>query len=65
MGACAMGTCNAGFADCDMNPANGCEVNLNTDNANCARFGAACASGQVCSAGACGASCCRSPRSPW
>ena len=25
-GACSMGTCNAGFADCDYNPANGCET---------------------------------------
>nr|MBK7070110.1 hypothetical protein [Deltaproteobacteria bacterium] len=25
-GACSMGTCNAGFSDCDYNPANGCET---------------------------------------
>jgi Fibrinogen beta and gamma chains, C-terminal globular domain/Stigma-specific protein, Stig1 len=57
MGTCAMGACNAGFADCDMNPANGCEVNINTDNANCGRCGGACTATQVCTAGACASSC--------
>ncbi|MFO0628908.1 MAG: hypothetical protein U0325_25255 [Polyangiales bacterium] len=34
-GACAMGSCGTGYADCDGDPSNGCEVNLNTDGANC------------------------------
>ncbi|MDO9022186.1 MAG: hypothetical protein Q7V43_34985, partial [Myxococcales bacterium] len=61
-GVCALGACNAGFADCDGNPANGCEVNLNTDNANCGRCSvtgnpATCAAGQVCTSGVCAVSC--------
>ncbi len=39
-GACAIAACNAGFADCDRNPANGCEVNLATDVNNCGACGA-------------------------
>jgi len=37
--ACAVGACNAGFGDCDGNPANGCEVNLARDPANCGGCG--------------------------
>jgi hypothetical protein len=57
---CTMGTCglrcNAGFADCDMDASNGCEVNLGTSAAHCGACGAACqyanAAG-VCMGGAC------------
>ncbi len=52
-GACAISTCNVGFADCDRNPANGCEVNLNTDTTHCGTCATVCTSGQVCSSGAC------------
>jgi hypothetical protein len=31
--------CNVGFADCDGNPANGCEVNTRTDVNNCGGCG--------------------------
>jgi len=34
-GGCDYASCNMGFADCDGNRANGCEVNLNTDVAHC------------------------------
>ncbi|MFO0609192.1 MAG: hypothetical protein U0324_38870 [Polyangiales bacterium] len=59
-GACAIGRCNAGFADCDRNPANGCEVNTNTSTAHCGGCGAACSSAggtASCAAGACGIAC--------
>ncbi|MEZ4390403.1 MAG: hypothetical protein R3A48_04845 [Polyangiales bacterium] len=60
-GTCAVGTCNAGFADCDGNPANGCEVNLNTTASSCGACGRACAAPNgvaVCSAGACAVGAC-------
>jgi hypothetical protein len=59
-GHCGIGSCSAGFADCDANPANGCEASLNTAT-NCGMCGLACVTqapstcgtnGQ-CSAGAC------------
>ncbi len=54
-------TCNMGFADCDGNPTNGCEVFLGTDAANCGACGRACASGPnatgVCAAGTCALRC--------
>ncbi|MBI5518275.1 MAG: FG-GAP repeat protein [Deltaproteobacteria bacterium] len=59
-GACAVGGCSAGFDDCDRAAANGCEVNLQTSNANCGGCGRACAAGTVCSAGGC-SSVCASP----
>jgi hypothetical protein len=55
--ACPGGTCNgagscviqcpAGFADCDQNPANGCETSLNTMT-NCGACNLACGMGQAC-----------------
>jgi alpha-tubulin suppressor-like RCC1 family protein len=45
---CAMGTCGfacqPGFGDCDMDPSNGCEVDLGTSAAHCGACGTACAS---------------------
>ncbi len=63
---CAAGvcgfTCNAGFANCDMNAANGCEVNTNTTLAHCGRCDNACptpANGAAtCAAGMCGLGAC-------
>ena len=59
-GVCAIGTCNAGFANCDSNAANGCEVNTATDRTHCGACtgaSATCGNGQVCSASVCQASC--------
>ena len=50
---CMLDQCVQGFADCDKNPANGCEINLNTDAANCSACGMPCANGLVCSGGTC------------
>lgn len=46
-------TCNAGNGDCDLDPANGCEINLTIDNAHCGVCGVACVGGQTCVAGVC------------
>jgi len=34
-GTCGIATCNSGFANCDSNPSNGCETNLQSDLNNC------------------------------
>jgi hypothetical protein len=59
-GVCGYTACNAGFADCDGNRANGCEVNLNADPRHCGRCGNACnATGgtATCAMGLCGVTC--------
>ena len=45
--------CNLDYDDCDDNASNGCEVNLNTDKANCGTCGHSCCGG-ACSDGVCG-----------
>ncbi len=55
-GRCAVASCNAGFADCDGNPANGCEVFTSSDESNCGGCGVRCAPSNgtgVCSSGRC------------
>ncbi|MEO7330917.1 MAG: MopE-related protein, partial [Minicystis sp.] len=52
-GTCTLTACNAGFADCDGNPKNGCEPHPCADGSICAT-GADCASG-VCAKGFCAA----------
>ncbi|MBP6833267.1 MAG: hypothetical protein KA978_20935 [Deltaproteobacteria bacterium] len=56
-GACTIASCNAGFANCDGAPGNGCERNLNSDTNNCGACGNVCAGGQLCSAGVCVTTC--------
>jgi len=41
-GACTVASCNPGFADCDNNPANGCETNLNSTPSSCGTCGRVC-----------------------
>jgi hypothetical protein len=50
-GTCTL-TCDAGYADCDGSPANGCEVHIAADDANCAVCGRTCG-GAVCQASLC------------
>jgi hypothetical protein len=45
--------CNLGYVDCDLNPANGCEVNTNSDASNCGSCGHTCSFEQYCSSGTC------------
>ena len=61
-GACVVGGCDAGYADCDGDPTNGCEVHLANDDLNCGACKVKCANvangsptcgGFVCGIGAC------------
>jgi hypothetical protein len=52
-GLCVMNQCSPGFGDCDGIAANGCEVNLETSNANCGMCGNVCSASQTCVSGAC------------
>ncbi len=61
--ACSSGTCNyvgcqSGYADCDGNTANGCELPTSSDPTNCGGCGVHCAGANVvattCAGGACG-----------
>lgn len=45
--------CNVGFADCNGNPTDGCEVNLRTSASNCGACGTSCGTGQSCVTGVC------------
>ena len=61
-GKCGVGGCNTGFADCDKNATNGCEVSINVDVNNCGTCGNACgspanATGLGCVNGKCGMTC--------
>jgi hypothetical protein len=51
MGSCAITACQVGFANCDANAVNGCEVNLQTDVNNCGSCGHKCV--MACVAGVC------------
>jgi len=41
-GNCAIGSCNTGFADCDGNPNNGCETNVQNNINHCGTCGHQC-----------------------
>ncbi len=59
--ACRIGSCRAGYDNCDGAPANGCEVRTATDLAHCGGCGRACSApnGQaVCSSGQCSLASC-------
>ncbi|MEZ4407319.1 MAG: hypothetical protein R3A52_12690 [Polyangiales bacterium] len=61
MGRCTVLRCDDGYADCDGDASNGCEVNLRSDAANCNACGSACmVSGgtPACVAGVCGVAAC-------
>jgi hypothetical protein len=59
-GACTY-TCDAGFGDCDGDPANGCEAALAADTANCGGCGRACTpqanQTAACAGGTCSFAC--------
>jgi sugar lactone lactonase YvrE len=52
-GSDASGGCAQGFADCDNLKATGCEININSDAANCGQCGHSCGASSSCTAGRC------------
>jgi hypothetical protein len=47
---CAVATCAGGFADCNLTPTDGCEVNTTNDVGNCGACHAACSASHASSA---------------
>lgn len=60
-GICTLSSCAAPWKDCDLQAANGCEKNSNTDPQHCGTCGNACSTGQVCQNGSCVLSGCAPP----
>ncbi len=52
-GLCVIASCNPGFADCDNNPVNGCEVNITNNTNSCGACGNTCPGGHSCIGGVC------------
>ena len=55
-GQCMVAVCHPGFANCNQDPYDGCEVNLLTDPRNCGACARSCAedvNGQLCVSGTC------------
>lgn len=52
-GACAVGTCENGWGDCDGRAENGCETDLSRDAANCGVCGVSCGPSSVCRSAFC------------
>ncbi len=50
---CTIWRCATGYGDCNGAAGDGCEVNTQTDAANCGRCGSACGPGQKCRRGEC------------
>lgn len=64
-GTCSWASCATGFADCDADTANGCEIDTGADAANCGGCGQACSTvtlanveGPACTASMCDYSMC-------
>jgi hypothetical protein len=58
-GTCGI-TCNTGFADCNHNPTDGCEINISTDLNNCGGCGFKCSNlncTPTCTSGVCVPTC--------
>ena len=51
--ACTVAACNPGFANCNGQVADGCEVNTTADNANCGKCGMQCPIGTACQGSMC------------
>ena len=58
---CQLTSCVQGFLDCDGSPANGCEINIGTDAANCGGCKRPCGQGLVCKGQQCTCPMCNIP----
>jgi len=56
-GNCAMGDCDLGWGDCNLDPADGCETNVMGDRENCGSCGNACPQDLGCLNGNCSITC--------
>lgn len=56
--------CGGGLEDCDMDPANGCEVNTTSDSQHCGACGRSCFGG-ACVSGQCGPTTLATGTNPW
>ena len=60
-GSCQIVSCHDGWADCNNNPSDGCEINIDGDEGNCGGCGSLCAPPNatgVCMAGGCNIATC-------
>ena len=58
-GACAITTCDVGFADCNKQLPDGCEIDTTSDKSNCGKCGTVCSGGTpTCGQGTCIATLC-------
>lgn len=59
---CAVGTCDAGWGDCNASPIDGCEADLDADKNHCGSCAHDCVAevgqGSICQAGKCQINCC-------
>ncbi|HUU03901.1 MAG TPA: S8 family serine peptidase [Myxococcota bacterium] len=61
-GVCVVGSCDAGFADCNEEDPDGCEIDLNSDAQNCSACGVICEfdhAGALCTGGVCAVGACQ------
>ena len=56
-GACTVGSCNSGWTDCNNDPTDGCEANLQHDPMNCGACGTTCPGQLECTSGSCFVDC--------
>ncbi len=61
-GTCVVASCDTGYGNCDFNPANGCEANLDNDTVNCGKCNSPCFAPNgtpACTAGKCSIASCK------
>jgi hypothetical protein len=59
-GTCGVASCDSGYTDCNADPTDGCEAQLDSDVNNCGACGSACSTNHStpsCTKGVCGVSC--------